>query len=338
MIEAITRRDFLKLSASGTLGMALSELGFKTLLNAPPASQGRMVWSGIPLYETPSFKAKQIHLFGLDQIVEIQAEVEGEEGNPFNKAWYQVDVGYTYSGWLQPVETRLQKKPQEIPAGGKLGEICVPLSDTRLDPSFRSKKGYRLYYGSLHWVTRTVVTSKEKSAWYEIYDRETKQTFFVAHTDMRIIENNELSLLSADVPQEEKLIHVDLYNQLVTAFEGEKLVFSSRCSSGGKGTRTPSGEFQTYHKAPSVHMNNQDEDVKVHYDLPGVPWCAFFTGFGNAFHGTYWHNDYGRPRSHGCINLPSEDAKWIYRWCQPTVPIGEDYIHLPGTGTRVKIE
>lgn len=124
---------------------------------------------------------------------------------------------------------------------------------------------------------------------------------------------------------------------MVTAFEGETMVFSSRCSSGGKGTRTPTGEFFTYHKGPSVHMNNQDEDTKNHYDLPGVPWCTFFTGYGNAFHGTYWHNDYGRPRSHGCVNLPSEDAKWIYRWSRPNVPTGEDYLHLPGEGTRVQI-
>jgi hypothetical protein len=48
-------------------------------------------------------------------------------------------------------------------------------------------------------------------------------------------------------------------------------------------------------------------------------------------------NDYCRPLSHGCVNLPSADAKWIYRWTRPNVPIGEDYVHLPGQGTRVQI-
>jgi hypothetical protein len=337
MISKISRRDFLKLSASGVLGLFLSDLGIDHALATPPASQGRVTWSGVPLYDSPSFKAKELHLFGLDQIVELKAVVEGEEGNPFNKAWYKVDNGYTYSGWLQPVETRFQKPVYEIPSTGQIGEIVVPVSETRLIPYINGKKGYRLYYGSAHWVTKTIVTREEKSIWYEIFDTEIDKSFFVPYYNMRLIPNEELSLLSPDVPESEKLIHVDLATQLVTAFEGDKMVFSSRCSSGGKGTRTPTGEFLTYHKGPSVHMNNQDEDVKNHYDLPGVPWCTFFTGYGNAFHGTYWHNDYGRPRSHGCVNLPSEDAKWIYRWSRPNVPIGEDYLHLPGEGTKVQV-
>ena len=84
-------------------------------------------------------------------------------------------------------------------------------------------------------------------------------------------------------------------------------------------------------------MTNQGDSVNNIYNLPGVPWCCFFTGYGNAFHGTYWHNDYGRPRSHGCVNLPTAQAKWLYRWTRPVVPPGEDYLHLPGEGTKVTI-
>jgi len=336
-ISPISRRDFLKLSASGVLGLVLSEMGIDLALAAPPPSQGRITWSGLPLYDAPSFKAKKIHVFGLDQIVSIKAEVEGDEGNPFNKAWYKIDNGYTYSGWLQPVETRFQKPVYEIPSEGQLGEITVPISETRLIPYTYAQNGYRLFYGSTHWVKKIVVTREEKSIWYEIFDSEIDKSFFVPYYNMRLVPDEELSLLSPDVPESEKLIHVDLPTQMVTAFEGEQMVFSSRCASGSKGTRTPTGEFLTYHKGPSVHMNNQDEDTKNHYDLPGVPWCTFFTGYGNAFHGTYWHNDYGRPRSHGCVNLPSADAKWIYRWSRPNVPVGKDYVHLPGQGTRVKI-
>ena len=78
MINKISRRDFLKITASGALGLVLSELGFGYALAAPPASQGRVTWSGVPLYAQPSFKAKELRLFGLDQIVELKAEVEGE--------------------------------------------------------------------------------------------------------------------------------------------------------------------------------------------------------------------------------------------------------------------
>ncbi|MBI5944795.1 MAG: L,D-transpeptidase family protein [Chloroflexi bacterium] len=335
----LSRRDFLKLSASGALALALSEMGIDRALASPPASQGRITWSGIPLYDAPSLVANKLHLFGIDQVVDLKAEVEGDAGygNPFNKIWYQLDGGYTYSGWLQPVETIYQKPVYEIPAAGQLGEITVPMSLTYVDPYFYAKNKHRLFYGSTHWIKKVVVTREEKSIWYEIYDKVLKKFFYVPSYNMRLIPPEELGMLSAEIPAAEKLIHVDLASQMVTAFEGEKLVFSSRCSSGQQGTDTPKGEYSTYHKGPSIHMTNQGDAVNNIYNLAGVPWCSFFTGAGHAFHGAYWHNDYGRPRSHGCVNLPSADAKWLYRWTSPPVPPETDYLHLPGEGTRVNI-
>jgi len=213
----------------------------------------------------------------------------------------------------------------------------VPMSETRLNPYTYSKNGYRLFYGTTHWVKKVIIARDEKSIWYEIYDRQVQKSFYVPYYNMRLIPNEELTLLSPEVPNADKFIHVDLNAQFVTAFEGDKQVFDSRCSSGGDGTRTPKGDFSTYHKGPSVHMTNQGDSVNNIYNLPGVPWCSFFTGYGHAFHGTYWHNDYGRPRSHGCVNLPSEDAKWLYRWTQPNVKVEADYVHLPGEGTKVQV-
>ena len=337
----ITRREFLKLASTGTLAFALKDLRMDHALLADPPKLGRITWSGIPLYDAPKFTATKIHNFGADQILKITSiKEDGEAGNPYNSVWYGInEEGFTYSGWIQPVETNYQKPKFAIPEKGQVGEITVPYSITRKDPYVYAENGYRIYYGSTHWVTKTVVTRDEKSIWYQIYDFYLKKYFYVAAHDMRLIPNDELTLLSPDVPQEQKRIVVDLSTQLVTAFEGEKLVFSSRCSSGVKGTDTPKGEFTTYHKGPSVHMTNEGDAVENEtvYSLPGVPWCSFFTGAGNAFHGTYWHNDYGRPRSHGCVNLPSEAAKFIYRWTQPVVPPDEDYLHLPGQGTQVHI-
>jgi hypothetical protein len=68
-----------------------------------------------------------------------------------------------------------------------------------------------------------------------------------------------------------------------------------------------------------------------------VPWVSYITDSGISFHGTYWHNDYGRPHSHGCINLPSEAAKWIYRWTMPVVPPERRFKYTPGEGTIVQV-
>ena len=337
--KQLSRRDFLKLAATGALGLALSKLRLDRALAAPPASQGRATWSGIPLYDAPSFNAKQIRVFGKDQVVNITAEVEGDEGygNPYNKAWYQVDNGYTYSGWLQPVGTRFQKTVFDIPTAGRLGEIVVPMSEARLAPYTFARKGNRLYYGSTHWVKKVIVTREEKSIWYEIYDNYLQKSFYIPTYNTRLVPDDELTPLSPNIHDADKLIYVDLSTQLVTLFEGEKMVLSFRCSSGAEGSRTPVGDFSTYHKGPSIHMTNQGDAVNNIYDLPGVPWVSFFTGNGDAFHGTYWHNDYGRPRSRGCVNLPSGAAKFIYRWTRPLVPPDTDYLYLPGQGTRVQI-
>lgn len=337
-ISQLSRRDFLKLSASGVLGLVLSELGMDRALAAPPASQGRAIWSGVQVYDAPYLTANKIHLLRIDEVVELLGEAPGDMiHNQFNTTWYQLDGGYTFSGWLQPVETNFQKPIYEIPPEGKLAEVSVPYSLTYLAPYFYAKNAHRIFYETTHWVKKVVVTREEKSVWYEIYDNVLKKSFYVPSYNMRLIQDEELTQLSPQVPDEEKLIHVDIETQMVTAFEGEKMVLSVRCASGQRGTDTPKGEWRTYHKGPSIHMTNFGDAVANIYNLPGVPWVAFFTGAGHAFHGTYWHNDYGRPRSNGCVNLPSRASKWLYRWSNPVVPPNEDYLYLPGQGTRVQI-
>jgi lipoprotein-anchoring transpeptidase ErfK/SrfK len=334
-----TRRDFLKLSASGVLGLFLAETGIDQALAAlsSPTSHGRVLMSGLFMYETPSFNSKQWKAFGKDQVVPVSEVVNGDEGNPFNKTWYRIgDEGFTYSGWVQPVETTYNKPVFDIRVEGQVGEITVPFSQVRAQPDVRYN-GIRMYYQTTHWVKKTVVNREQKSIWYEIYDFHLRKSFYVPTYDMRIIPDEELAPLSPEVPEALKHIHIDLATQTVTAFEDETPVLIARCSSGAGNTKTPLGDFQTYHKSPSVHMTNEGDDDAGIYDLPGVPWCSFFTGTGIAFHGTYWHNDYGRPRSHGCVNLPSVDAKFIYRWTSPVVPPGVDYLHLPGHGTAVQV-
>jgi lipoprotein-anchoring transpeptidase ErfK/SrfK len=339
-ISQISRRDFLKLTASGALGLVLSELGLGRALAAPTTtSKGLALFSGVPIRDAPSVKANTVDLIGKDQVINLRGEAQGDFfDNIHNTLWYEVDGGYVHSAPILPVEAYYQKPVYQIPAEGQLAEVTAPFSLTYLSPYFRSKNAHRIYYESTHWVKKVIVNREEKGIWYEIYDKELKKSFYIPSYNMRLIPNEELTQLSPEVPNEEKLLHLDLKSQMLTAFEGEKIVLSVRCSSGQRGTDTPKGEWFTYHKGPSIHMTNRGDAVANIYNLPGVPWTSFFTGSGHAFHGTYWHNDYGNPRSNGCINLPSNVAKWVYRWTSPVVPSNVDYLHQPGTGTRVVIE
>jgi hypothetical protein len=340
MAPDFSRRDFLKASGAGLLGLFLADLRLERVLAAQTPRQGRIIDSGVELFREPFFAAQVTHLFGRDQVVEITGEEQGDQGygNPFNAVWYRVNnEGFVYSGRVQPVETQHQKPLFNIPKEGAVGELTVPFCDTKRASSWYANRAYRIYFGTTHWITETLVNRDEKSIWYKIYDSQLRESFYVPAHEMRVVPLNELSPLSPNVPEEVKRIYIDLASQTVTAFEGENPVFVARCASGAKGTETPLGDFRTYHKGPSVHMTNQGDGTENTYHLPGVPWVSFFTGSGVALHGTYWHNDYGRPSSRGCVNLTPNDSKFFYRWTRPQVPPEVTYLSKPGEGTLVQV-
>jgi lipoprotein-anchoring transpeptidase ErfK/SrfK len=68
------------------------------------------------------------------------------------------------------------------------------------------------------------------------------------------------------------------------------------------------------------------------WDLPGIGWTSLFHGEGVSIHATYWHNNFGEPMSHGCVNCSPQDAKWIFRWTQPIVPFdsGDNDVTVTG--------
>lgn len=117
------------------------------------------------------------------------------------------------------------------------------------------------------------------------------------------------------LPLGEKWIEVDLTKQTLKAYDGTVLVFQTRISSGRKNTPTLEGKFRIQRKLESQLMSGPG------YYLPAVPYVMYFVG-SYALHGAYWHNNWGTPMSHGCVNLRREDAKWLYDWTEPQVPAG----------------
>jgi lipoprotein-anchoring transpeptidase ErfK/SrfK len=102
-------------------------------------------------------------------------------------------------------------------------------------------------------------------------------------------------------------IDVDLTHQRLIAYEGETPARTVIVSTGLPRTPTVTGRFQVYVKYKAVHMSG------VGYNLPNVPYVMYFYR-GYALHGTYWHTNFGQPMSHGCVNLPTPDAEWLYNW------------------------
>ena len=145
------------------------------------------------------------------------------------------------------------------------------------------------------------------------------------------------------VNNEEKWVEVDLSDQKLRAWEGSSIFLETLVSTGLPWWPTPQGEFRVWAKIRATKM--EGGEGKNYYNLPNVPFVMFFEntevpgrrGFG--LHGTYWHNDFGRVRSHGCVNLPTNIAEQLYYWTTPTLPEGKRFVRssADNPGTRVVI-
>jgi len=115
-----------------------------------------------------------------------------------------------------------------------------------------------------------------------------------------------------------KWIDVDLTHQVLRAYAGQMLVFQTLVSTGLPATPTVVGTYRIYAKYVSAPMSGPG------YYLPNVPYIMYFYR-GYALHGTYWHSNFGRPMSHGCVNLSVADAEWLFSWAEVGTPVVVHY-------------
>jgi hypothetical protein len=141
-----------------------------------------------------------------------------------------------------------------------------------------------------------------------------------------------------------KWIDVSIMSQTLVLWEGTTPVYATLVSSGKDGLgdpktthSTPTGVFRIYQKHVTTTMDSEMADHE--FELRDVPWVMYFNS-GYALHGAYWHDDFGRARSHGCVNLAPIDARYVFFWSQPEVP---EHWHASyagntfGNGTLVNI-
>jgi len=150
------------------------------------------------------------------------------------------------------------------------------------------------------------------------HDRETA-VFNNEEVEMPVNLTNLPDLQVLGVSTEPKRIQVDLTEQRLYAFEGDRLIFNFIISSGKWG-KTPEGVFSIWGKFKYTKMEGGSKTLHTYYYLPNVPYVMFFANEevaaskGFSIHGTYWHNNFGQPMSHGCINMKTEEAAQLYQW------------------------
>lgn len=332
--------------------MKLSGMGVASVMLKPPPpngisspfGMGRVANTRIGLFQEPHFDSRRLDWLSRDSLINLIRREIVDEGPAHNPLWYETADGYVHSGEIQLVEWKPQEPNADIPEGGGIFQVSVPFTRAYRKANPRSDPLYRLYYQSNQWVV-DLVEGVDGRQWYKLLDDLLAVNYYVRAEHLRRIPPEDVEPISPEISEREKRIEVSLAEQELRAFERDRLVFRTRISSGipdsrpksnGIPTATPTGNFHIMQKMPLRHMGDGRLTGNLEaYELPGVPWVSYFTSTGVAFHGTYWHCDYGRPRSHGCINMRPEEALWIYRWSTP--PSEADRKLKTGYGTHVYV-
>ena len=335
------RREFLKISALAIAGAMASRsplLAESTYAESPPpASLGRIIsWYAQPVRETPKVRAEARDWKTRDTIIPLKAKVEGEPPWPSNPIWYRTEDGYIHSAYVQPVEEQIQTKfVRRVIAPGLWAQVTVPVSGARWSPEspYVMRK---LYYENVFRIV-AVVRDEHNRPWYQLQEGMTELGTgpYAPAWELRILSRRELKPIAPDV--KDKHIIINRSEQTLTCYQNGDEVFHTRVATGLYDTPTPRGEFNVLYKRHTRRMTGTiNGDF---YDLTGIPFPSYITHSGVAIHGTYWHNDYGTPHSHGCVNVTPTAAKWIFRWVTPNISY-LDYTSFAtedNTGTPVTV-
>lgn len=362
MTTKLTRRDFLKLASISAIGMALRPNAFydayAAIAAAPIPPQpgmgavkqwGRVCTATVQLMTRPNPGGERIKWLKLDEVYEIKQEIASEGWYPHNHTWYAIEDGYAYSSNIQPVQNALNQPESKLPLKGMpgkgfYGEVTVPYIDAMPKPGAKGAPVYRLYSSCILYV-KGIVTGDDGKIWYDLYD-ETSKPMFVPGETMRIVQPEELTPLSPDVT--DKLIVVNLKRQRLSAYENNTEVFRTKISAGREffgeegqqgsaQSLTSIGNYALWRKQVTRHMAGGT--ATEGYDLPGIGWVSYFAANGSAIHSCYWHNDYGQPRSSGCLNCRPQDAHWLFRWSLPHVEYEPGFKEEPWPGgTKLLVE
>ncbi len=166
----------------------------------------------------------------------------------------------------------------------------------------------------------------ERHTPFPVADRLTRQQrIYLVARDGYVVRRSSLRVAEAiarpeGIPEDSRWLHIRLSEQTLVAYEGDRAVFATTVSTGREGFETPTGLFRVQSKHVSTTMDdlNAGEDS---YLIEDVPWTMYFEG-NYALHAAFWHEGFGRVRSHGCVNLAPTDARWVFQWSSPTLPAG----------------
>jgi lipoprotein-anchoring transpeptidase ErfK/SrfK len=335
--KRLSRRDFIKIAALGLGGLGFTLRPEFTWPTEFPDYErlGRVCVGMVEVKARPSLNSQTVGILYEDAVVPWLRERAAEtiDINRIIQRWVETSEGYIYSPYIQPVRnlpnvTEAQLLPMSL-GDGMWAEVTIPYADVILHStpsshswvSARVEQGLpvRVYYGQVFFVDQ-IQTRDDGNTYYRVNPNYYGglDMLWVPAEAMRMISPEELTPINPD--ETNKHVVIDIKRQTLSCYEGGTEVYYCRVSTGIESGSTPLGIHRVSRKYVALQMSGSGSGgTGAGYDLPGIGWTSIFVTGGVAIHATVWHNEFGFPRSHGCVNCLPEDAKWIFRWTQPTV-------------------
>jgi lipoprotein-anchoring transpeptidase ErfK/SrfK len=235
-----------------------------------------------------------------------------------NITWYRIGVArWVHGGWV-----RLLTASNDLPWADDdplvyqaeatatmqlpVGWVVTASSNVRSEPSVNATiVGTVLHNQSLAILEERTVAGQK---WYRIGAER-----WVYGPNVRVAR---LRARPSSIRANERWVGVNLREQTAVAYEGDKPVYAALVATGLSRTPTVQGIFRTWWRLISRRMAGGSPATGGYYYLEEVPWTMYFYS-GYALHAAYWHDAFGNPRSHGCVNLSMYDAWWIFKWSEP---------------------
>lgn len=174
-------------------------------------------------------------------------------------------------------------------------------------------------------LTRLQLDTSVDGAWLRLQDG--------TYVSSRDVTRPVLRERPPELAETQRWVDVNVATQTMVAYEGSRPVYATAISTGRRGahTSTPLGLHKVWAKLRTSDMDDLErEDIERNYAMQAVPWVQYFE-HSNGFHAAFWHERFGERHSHGCVNLSPFDARWLFEWSTPALPVGWSAI-LPQDG------
>ena len=319
----------------------LNDLASKGLLPQRPLPLVRLDES---LGDLPFYYVRSNRDDGTPLYTSLQDALKGKN------AYRDIPPGFVFFSWIDRYDQDNAVAYMIVPGVYVRGDGMSRLTT----PSYKGMAFSRTPNQTFAWVLTRTETSREPGLNQATTGRTVERFQIVYVSDSREvngwvwyeigpdewIEQRRIAKVIPDGTrpegvESERWISIDLYEQTMTVYEQGQLVFATLISTGLDGWWTQPGVFQVYKKLEADPMAGSfTADGSDYYYLEDVPWILYYDE-SRAIHGSYWHNGYGYPRSHGCVNMSPFDAHWIFDWAEEGTWV---YVYDPSGRTPTDAE